>query len=258
MTYQTPTTNGRRVPDAPTSLPDWLGTRKLVCLDFDGVFLDSNRFKTDCMRLALTDFHAAKVEPFLTCFRMNFGNSRQHHFQVFHKRFLCDGSDFDTFFETYSTRYANLVSAGYAALDLTPGCRELLERLHSAGIACHIVTGGDPVQVQAVLEAQSISALISSVRGAPGKKAHHIQDILTQSGCSAPDAIMFGDGTADCKAAVETGVDFVFVSRFSFVTQDLIAKITEDFRITPDLSRANLAAAQSAVHHMAKNSEEIT
>lgn len=257
MTYQTQTIERRSASEAPPPLPCWLGARKVVCLDFDGVFLDSNKFKTDCMRAALTDFDKAKVEPFLTYFRMNFGKSRQYHFQVFHTQFLCDGSDFDTFYDIYSARYASLVSDGYAVLDLTPGCRDFLQTLQVAMIGCHIVTGGDPVQVQAVLDAKGISPLIASIRGAPGKKAHHIQDILAQSGSSAKDAIMFGDGTADCKAAVETGLDFVFVSRFSFVTQDLIAKITTDFRLTHDLSRANLAAAKDAAHHTTKDLEEI-
>lgn len=258
MTYETPTAEEQHVPGAIAPLPDWLRTRKVVCLDFDGVFLDSNRFKTDCMHAALTDFDKAQVDPFLAYFRMNFGNSRQYHFQVFHAQFLCDGSDFDAFYDKYSARYASLVDNGYATLSLTPGCRDLLEALHAAGVCCHIVTGGDPVQVHAVLDAQDIKPLLASVRGAPEKKANHIQDILRQTGCSARDAIMFGDGTADCKAAVETGLDFVFVSRFSFITQDSIAKITEDFRITYDLNWANLTEAKKAVHHTTKTPGRIS
>jgi len=227
-----------------TRLPPWLASRSVVCLDFDGVMLDSNEFKVGCMREALSDFSPKVVECFLEYFRKNFGNARQLHFQVFYERFSRPSSDFETFYATYGKRYAGLVSEGYAELSLTEGCEETLLALRRSGIANHIVTGGDPKQVQAVLESKSIRSLVKTVRGAPGRKANHIADILREESCSPDRSILFGDGVADCCAAMETGLDFVFVSRFSTVDLPTMQSRALNFRLVMDLSLPSLAQVQ--------------
>jgi len=121
----------------------------------------------------------------------------------------------------------------------------LLEALNRLETPCHIVTGGDPAQVKEVIAHKGIAQLIASVRGAPVKKAVHIRDILAQESCPPHRAIMFGDGVADCRAAVETGLDFIFVAGFSFANERHIAEVCPRFHSIRDLTANSLTAART-------------
>ena len=226
------------------TLPDWVLDRQIVFLDFDGVFLASNEFKISQMSKALAPFGRAKVDPFLSYFRVNMGNTRMRHFRVFHEDYLNGMGKFEEFYETYAGIYGRLVSEGYSQLPLIEGCRDFLESAAVAGLSCRIVTGGDPAQVKVVLDKKNITHLIDSVDGAPVEKSVHLQNHLSTARCLGETCILFGDGLADQRAANSAGIEFVFVSEHALVSVEDVRRQGQNCRTTPNLSPKNLCNAE--------------
>lgn len=210
-------------PDAALSrqsaspLPEWIARRRMIVLDFDGVILDSNTFKVECMGRALAPFGSDVVRPFLAYFRANFGKPRRRHFEVFLTQHLKDGRPFEPFFETYGTRYATLVSQGYADAALTEGVEAVLRAAKATGIPCYIATGGDPRQVEVVLKHKHLTDLFQGVYGAPEEKTPILRRLLETHDVAPADCLFFGDATSDRDAARATDIPFVFVSRYSLI-----------------------------------------
>ena len=65
-----------------------LAADRLVVFDLDGVVVDSNELKVECMREALAEFGTELVDPYIHEFRRTFGRTRREHFLSFHRYHL--------------------------------------------------------------------------------------------------------------------------------------------------------------------------
>ncbi|MFD0655240.1 HAD family hydrolase [Streptomyces malaysiensis] len=65
-----------------------LAAHRLVVFDLDGVLVDSNELKVECVREALAEFGPELVDPCVHEFRRTFGRSRREHFLAFHQDHL--------------------------------------------------------------------------------------------------------------------------------------------------------------------------
>jgi phosphoglycolate phosphatase-like HAD superfamily hydrolase len=227
---------------------DYLTPFVAILFDLDGVIVDANLIKVDCMRTALADLDPAATEPFLTEFRRTFGRTRLEHFAALHGEFLDRRSGFEDFYREYAGRYAALLSAAYPRAPLCAHAAELLAVLGERGTPLYVVTGTPSTEAEQVLRAHGLRDRFRAVFGGEGRKADRIGEILRQTGLAPGEAVLAGDARQDFSAAQEHGIPFLFVARYSLCT---LAEMTTHAAGVPfgnvydlSLSRAGLSVTE--------------
>ncbi|MGW3074951.1 HAD hydrolase-like protein [Kitasatospora sp. NPDC001132] len=200
-------------------LADVLARYPVVVFDLDGVLVDSNELKVECVRAAFDGFPADLVEQFTDEFRRTFGRSRQEHFAHFHRvsveRGLA-GPDFEAFYERYAGAYADRLAHRYPAAPLCAGAAETVQHLADRGVPLYVATGTPRGEADKVLAAGGLLGAFRAVLGGEEPKSRRLAEILRHAGVDARDVVLVGDSRQDVLAADETGIDFVLVTRYGF------------------------------------------
>jgi phosphoglycolate phosphatase-like HAD superfamily hydrolase len=197
---------------------DVLSARRLVFFDLDGVLVDSNELKVDCLRQSLADLPADVVDAFAVEFKLTFGRSRREHFAALyrdHLGFHDQGAAFETFYDRYAGAYASLLVTRYVESEVCEHAPRLLRSLAGKGVAMWVVTGTVGTEAEHVLSAAGLRGLFDAVRGGEQPKARHIASGLLHEGIAPADAVLIGDSRHDRLAADEAGIDFLFVPRYA-------------------------------------------
>jgi len=238
-----------REPGGGTAL-DHLAPFSAVLFDLDGVIVDANVIKVECMRTALSDLDPVVTESFLAEFRRSFGRSRRKHFAVLYEEFLGGRGDFEEFYREYAGRYAERVSAAYPLAPVCEGVPELLAVLAARGTPLYVVTGAPTAEAEQLLRTHGLRDRFRAVHGGERGKADWIGQILGQCALAPDEAVFVGDARQDFSAAHLNGVPFLFVARYSLCTP---AEMTAHaagapFRTVFDLSftHAQLSAIEGA------------
>jgi phosphoglycolate phosphatase-like HAD superfamily hydrolase len=207
------------MPTAHDRFEDVLGAYQVVVLDLDGVIVDSNELKVDCVRAAFADHPGDLVEDFTAEFRRTFGRSRREHFAAFHhvgaERGLV-GPDFEAYYERYAGAYAALLAERYPRVPLCAHAERLVTSLSARGVSLHVATGTLTAEAVGVLEGNGLLGAFDSVLGGEQRKSLWLAQILARTGAGAAEAVLVGDSRQDALAADEADVDFVLVTRYSF------------------------------------------
>ncbi|ANN15911.1 hypothetical protein SD37_09825 [Amycolatopsis orientalis] len=201
------------------SLQDVLAAHAVVIFDLDGVLVDSNEMKAQCIRATFAAFPEELVGEFVEEFRRTFGRSRREHFSWFHSRSIRHGlaeANAEEFYLTYAGIYANLLATSYPRAPLCAHADRLVIRLSTRGVPLHVATGTLTAEANAVLKHAGLGAAFHSVLGGEEPKARRIEQILATSGVAPGEAVLLGDTRQDALAADEAGCDFVLVSRYGF------------------------------------------
>ncbi|MBT2406345.1 MULTISPECIES: HAD family hydrolase [unclassified Streptomyces] len=200
-------------------LEDVLAGYPVVVFDLDGVIVDSNELKADCVREVFAGFPGELVEGFVAEFRRTFGRSRRAHFAAFHsggmERGLA-GPDFEEFYERYAGAYAALLAERYPRAPLCAHAERLVTALSARGVPLHVATGTLTAEAVGVLGGAGLLGAFRSVLGGEEPKSRRLAQILARAGADPREAVLIGDSRQDALAADEAGTDFLLVTRYGF------------------------------------------
>ncbi|WP_221351680.1 HAD family hydrolase [Streptomyces beigongshangae] len=201
-------------------LEQTLATHRLVVFDLDGVLVDSNELKVECLEEALAEFGPELVDPCLHEFRRTFGRSRREHFLAFHRDHLggerATGMDFETFYQLHAGAYAELLAERYPKAPLCPGADRLVRGLAARGLPLYVATGTLTAEAERVLEGHGLAGEFRAVLGGEEPKARRLSTALAVVGAAPGEAVLLGDSRQDLLAARAVGMDFVLVTGHGF------------------------------------------
>lgn len=111
-------------------------------------------------------------------------------------------------------RFAEIIRLGILNAAEAPGLRDLLGDLQESGIRLFVVSGGVQAELRDVFQTRELDKYFENIFGSPDSK----EDILIRelaSGTIELPAVFIGDSRYDYEVAVQSNLDFVFVSNWS-------------------------------------------
>lgn len=198
-----------------------------LVFDCDGVVLDSNKVKTEAFYQATSPYGKAAALAMVDYHVANGGVSRYKKFAYFLEKIVPihaehqDGPDLDALLQAYAT----YVRDGLLSCDVAPGLEAL--RQHTLNASWLIVSGGDQAELRGVFAQRGFAAWFDGgIFGSPDTKEVILHREIA-SGLIQKPALFLGDSKYDHKAASEVGLDFIFLSRWSEVSNWLDWTISE-------------------------------
>lgn len=195
--------------------------KKYHVFDCDGVLFDSNALKVKALETTLLSL--GSPEEFICWateeFRVNFGRTRADHFDAFLQYEAVRGYRMDPFcVDSAIEHYGKQVEVLYLSC---PVIEESISYL-SLNVPCgnsFVVSASSQVELRAVLPARVPNFSEERIFGGPVKKVKNLQEIAVEFGVG--DVVFYGDAVQDAKAAMEVGVLFVGLAKFSADPQRL-------------------------------------
>jgi phosphoglycolate phosphatase-like HAD superfamily hydrolase len=185
---------------------------RCVFLDCDGVIFDSNGFKIEGMRQALSAFDAAQLNAMEDFWRANGGVSRYEKFRHFFTN-IAPEPDVAEAVRGAAERFGRFSRAAYSQHTPVPEALELAR--HAGPDRCYVVSGADESELVSVFAEKGISHLFSGVYGSPRPKLELVRTVLERVGAQPSEALLIGDGAGDHRVAKTLGMQFVYLAQFS-------------------------------------------
>lgn len=211
MTPAVPVTGLRGVLTGP-ELRALYTRARCVFFDCDGVIFDSNRFKLEAMRRALSGHTPGELDAMEAFWRANGGASRFVKFEHFFTH-IAPRDDVGSEVLAASQRFGLLSRAAYD--EVAPVAAALALARATGAERCHVVSGAAEVELQSVFASQNITALFASVQGSPRPKLELVESVLAARGCAPNEALLIGDGAMDFRVCRELGMHFVYLAEYS-------------------------------------------
>ena len=182
--------------------------------DCDGVILDSNESKLFALKATLTYLGCPKsfiiwaVEEF----RCNFGRTRTAHFQVFTKYrcssgFILDESLRNNFLDYYGRKVREL----YASCPIIDETYLFLTQ-RSVNVV-YVVSASDQGELRELLPLRVNGIDPQKIYGGPTQKFQNIIEVADL--VEAKNITFYGDSVQDAKAAIQAGVTFIGLYKYS-------------------------------------------
>lgn len=194
-----------------------------LVFDCDGVVLNSNRLKTEAFRAAALPWGQAAGEALVAYHVANGGVSRYAKFTYFLDHILPDyapdavpgrdGPDMQTLLDSY----AQAVRAGLMSCEVAEGLQAL--RAATSQSRWLIVSGGDQSELRDIFAARGLDKYFDGgIYGSPDTKDTIIARELARGNIIHP-ALFLGDSRYDLQAARTAGLDFMFVSKWTELSE---------------------------------------
>lgn len=209
---------------------------KTLAFDCDGVILNSNQVKTDAFYQAALPYGEAAAQALLECHVAHGGVSRYKKFAYFLEEIvpLTAPAISGPNLEQLLSHYAQAVQHGLLTCDIAPGLHELRERTAHANWL--IVSGGDQAELHDVFAKRDLAKLFNGgIFGSPDTKDTILARELANGNIQQP-ALFLGDSKYDYQAANSAGLDFVFLSAWSEVTDWQVWCTELNLKILNDLT----------------------
>ncbi len=190
---------------------------KTLVFDCDGVILDSNTVKTHAFYEAALPYGVAAADALVTYHTANGGVSRYRKFTHFLDTIVptLGTAPAGPNLEQLLTSYAAGVSQGLLTCSVAPGLHALREATPAARWV--IVSGGDQAELHEVFAKRGLVALFDGgIFGSPDTKDEILQREKALGNIAMP-ALFIGDSKYDYRAAMDAGLDFIFMSGWSEV-----------------------------------------
>jgi phosphoglycolate phosphatase-like HAD superfamily hydrolase len=185
---------------------------RCVFFDCDGVIFDSNGFKIEGMRHALSDYDSAQLARMEEFWRANGGVSRYEKFRHFFSQIAPD-PDVPAAVRGAAERFGVFSRAAYTLHAPVPEALELAR--HAGRERCYVVSGADESELVSVFAEKGIAPLFAGVHGSPRPKLELITTVLERLGAEPSQALLIGDGAGDFRVATTLGMRFVYLAQFS-------------------------------------------
>ena len=185
---------------------------KSLVFDCDGVILDSNKLKTQAFYQAALPFGETAAQALVDYHVQNGGVSRYRKFEYFLSSILGVSVNSEEL-ENLLTTYANIVREGLLTCEIAPDLRELRQVLsHTRWL---VVSGSDQTELRYIFEQRGLSKLFDGgIFGSPDNKIDILERETSSSNIRMP-ALFLGDSEYDHQAAVHSGLDFLFISKWT-------------------------------------------
>ncbi len=188
-----------------------------LVFDCDGVVLDSNKVKTEAFYQATLPYGKAAARAMVDYHVANGGVSRYKKLAYFLEQIAPNNADQQgTDLEALLQAYASEVREGLLSCEIAPGLETLRQQTHNARWL--IVSGGDQTELRDVFAQRGIADRFDGgIFGSPDTKDEILARELTSANIQHP-ALFLGDSKYDYQATRAAGLDFVFVSGWSELT----------------------------------------
>tara|TARA_Y100000994_G_scaffold245007_1_gene245876 strand:+ start:1079 stop:1729 length:651 start_codon:yes stop_codon:yes gene_type:complete len=191
---------------------------KLIFLDFDGVIVDSNKFKELAIKKSLYDVigRTKKTEEALNYFNKYAGVSRKVKLSKFFKN-----SDIYKILE----QYEKACKSFFQKAEPTIGFKEFIKyiKINFKKIRIFILSGGEKQEIIDFLQQNNIFYYFEDILSSNKTKQDHLKDFKVSK-----NDIFIGDSLSDLKASTEIDISFILLENFkskeSFPSEELIKK----------------------------------
>ena len=191
---------------------------KLIFLDFDGVIVDSNKFKELAIQKSLYNVigRSTKTEKALNYFNKYAGVSRKVKLSKFFK-----DSDINKILE----RYEKACTSFFQKAEPTIGFKEFIKyiNINYKKIRIFILSGGEKHEIVDFLKQNEIFYYFEDILTSNKTKQDHLKDFKVSK-----NDIFIGDSLSDLKASIEFEISFILLENFkseeSFPSEELIKK----------------------------------
>lgn len=196
---------------------------KTLVFDCDGVILNSNQLKTDAFRAIALPLGQKAADELVRYHLLNGGMSRYQKFFYFIEQIVpkyignsnLSSSDYPTI-ENLSVNFANHIRGGLMNCDIASGLKELRKVMKKTSWI--VVSGADQEEIRNVLNKRGVAHYFDAgIFGSPDNKDQIFKRELN-SGLIAHPAMYLGDSFYDFCVAQRVGVDFIYVSGWSEIS----------------------------------------
>ena len=185
---------------------------KSVVFDFDGVILNSNSLKADAYKYAVQDYGADYADNFVCFHKKNGGMSRYEKFKYFLSEMAPDNNPNLTM-ETLLSRFSYFIEKKIDSCELVGGLDAIRMQYQSAKWL--IVSGSDQAELRAYAKRKRIDKYFDGgIYGSPDDKRQNVIKALDLGIIKFPAALI-GDSKLDHRVAKEFNLDFIFVSKWT-------------------------------------------
>lgn len=185
--------------------------RSLI-FDCDGVLLNSNKVKSKAFYKAALPFGDSSAHALVDYHVVHGGVSRYRKFEYFLQHIVPRGTK-GPGLDALLMAYANEVHEGLLTCEVAACLRELREL--TANAEWFIASGGDQDELRDIFHKRGLDHLFDGgIYGSPEPKIEIVQRLLNNN-CLHQPSLFLGDSRYDHLVAVNTGMDFLFVSAWT-------------------------------------------
>jgi phosphoglycolate phosphatase-like HAD superfamily hydrolase len=200
-----------RAKDDPELRARFERTRCLL-LDCDGILFDSNGFKIEGMRRALSEEPEALVAQMVEFWRQSGGVSRWAKFRHYFEE-ISPAADVEAAIDSACERFG---AYSLAAYDEHAPLPEGLQVVRAVGpLRAVVVSGASQAELETVFTRKGIAPLFSEILGSPTTKLDLVVRVLTTRALDAEEVLFIGDGAGDYQVARDLCVPFIFLNQFT-------------------------------------------
>ena len=193
-----------------------LGTCKKIFIDFDGVIVDSNKFKEIAIEKSIYDAIGInkKSKEALDYFNKFAGVSRKIKLSKFF-----NNNDVYKILKKYSCLCENFFNEKIP----TTGFLEFLDYIETnfKNIKFFILSGGEKKEIESFLVKNNLLKYFTEILSSEKSKQEHLKDIK-----ATKNDIFIGDSLSDLKASLDVGIHFILIEDYksnkSFPSQEMI------------------------------------
>lgn len=177
---------------------------RLLCLDFDGVVLESNSIRDQAWGGIFQDQPAEVRKDIIAFHRANPGIDREEKLRRINVELLHRSPSEDQITRQL-TLFRDYCEAALIAAPFVPGVETLLEELDVPVI---VLTAAREDEVMAVCAQRGLNRF-SEIRGGPDSKIRHLERLAVEYELSASEILMVGDQLSDWRAAAQVECRFI-------------------------------------------------
>lgn len=188
--------------------------------DCDGVILDSNNFKIECLNQSLnkSDFSLSDKKEILSFFKLNFGLTRDTHFDKFREIARQTENCYDAKFKRLRLLYDTIVLEDYSKCSLIIENTNYISHLANKNDV-YVVSASDQTELRSFLPKKFKIIKEKNIFGGPTKKNIHLGYLKSKI---EKNLIYYGDSVNDAQAAMENGILFYGLTKYSNSSEELI------------------------------------
>ena len=187
-----------------------------IFIDFDGVVVDSNKFKEKAIEKSIFEIVGKNQTSIraINYFNENAGISRHKKLSIFF-----DSYDTSAILKIYSQECINFfkIKTPTIGLDKFLTCIKQSNSL----IKTYILSGGEENEIKLFLEKNNLLKFFEGILGSEQSKFNHLKNLKAKE-----NDIFVGDSKNDLKVSLQIGLKFILFEKYksfkSFPSQDLI------------------------------------
>ncbi len=180
---------------------------KTILWDFDGVILDSMKFRDWGFEEIFKDYDKSLVEKFLNFHRENAGLSRYVKIRFFFEDLLKESIEEERVLE-YAKKFSVLMKQELTSpKNLILDSLDFIKKNHQK-YNFHIVSGSDHEELRFLNKELGIGKYFMSIHGSPTPKKQLVSNLMEEYQYNTDETCLIGDSINDYDAAIVNNIKF--------------------------------------------------